>query len=208
MDSCPPWVSAENDSQLPEVVAGLERIHQFLRQRAPGYVLGHGDLKTWHSTIFKNVVPLFYYAGNYRCSDPALPCLNVNVRVGANSGAPFAEVPALMSEFSHSMVSEISRTDSFLRGGASRANQILAIVELAAFCMGRFVQIHPFLNGNGRICRMIGNYTMERYGFPSLHWPPIVRPAGEYESASEASMRGDFTPMKRYLLVALSAQSS
>jgi len=208
MDNCPRWEGPESDLQLPDVVAGLERVHQFIRRKAPRYILRHGDIKNWHLTVFTSVVPLSYYAGNYRSDDPNFPCLNVNVQVSLNAGALFAQVPGLMSQFSDTVLDAVKKTDDYLRGGASELNRVRAVVQLAAFSMGRFVQIHPFLNGNGRMCRMIGNYVMERYGFPSLMWPPFVRPAGEYEVASEACMRGNFTLMSRYLIGALALQTA
>ncbi len=208
MDNCPRWDGPESDLQLPDVVAGLERVHQFIRRRASRYILRHGDVKNWHLNVFRSVVPLSYYAGNYRSDDPNFPCLNVDVQVSVNAGAPFAQVPALMSEFSDEVLNWVSKTDAYLRGGASDLNRVRAVVQLAAFSLGRFVQIHPFLDGNGRMSRMIGNYVLERYGFPSLLWPPFVRPAGDYEVASEACMRGDITLMSRYLIGALAMQTS
>ncbi len=208
MDICPPWEAPEKDSRLADVVAGLISVHQFIRTRSRNYIIRHGDVKGWHRTVFHKVVPLFYYAGNYRCDDYRFPCLRVDVGVPPNPGAPFADVPGRMAVLSDEILTLISQTDEYLRSGASDVNSVRAVIHLAAVFMGRFVQIHPFRNGNGRMCRMIGNYVLQRYGYPALLWPAIVRPAGEYEPASEACMRGDYKPLFRYLLAALAAQST
>ncbi|MBI2579527.1 MAG: Fic family protein [Candidatus Aenigmarchaeota archaeon] len=41
-------------------------------------------------------------------------------------------------------------------------------VELAALVHYRFVSIHPFGDGNGRISRLLMNFILHRYGFPML----------------------------------------
>lgn len=41
-------------------------------------------------------------------------------------------------------------------------------VELAALVHYRFVSIHPFGDGNGRISRLLMNFILHKYGFPML----------------------------------------
>lgn len=44
----------------------------------------------------------------------------------------------------------------------------LHIVELAAIVHLKFVTIHPFADGNGRISRLIMNFVLNKYGWPLL----------------------------------------
>jgi len=44
-------------------------------------------------------------------------------------------------------------------------------VELAAGVHLRFVTIHPFADGNGRMSRLLMNFVLHRYGFPLLNIP-------------------------------------
>ncbi len=202
---CPKWEKPETNQQLPHVVRGLVDFHRFVFKKAKTYILTHGDLKNWHGRIFQDVVPVPYYAGNYRCNDPNRPCLAENVRVGNNFGAPFAEVPALMQQLSDSMVDLTIRTDKFIASGATPTDRARAAVQLAAAYMGKLIQIHPFLNGNGRLARVTANYFLHRYGFPLFFPSAYARPGGEYPRASEVCMSGDFVLIYRYLLSSLAS---
>ena len=82
------------------------------------------------------------YAGRYR---------DVNVRiVGAVKSPPrFKKVPALMEGFERSLGSER-----------------LGEVELAALAHYRLVEIHPFVDGNGRCARLLMNLLLMQKGYP------------------------------------------
>lgn len=43
---------------------------------------------------------------------------------------------------------------------------ILTPVELAALLHYRYIRIHPFEDGNGRIARLLVNFVLHRYGYP------------------------------------------
>lgn len=65
------------------------------------------------------------------------------------------ETPALMS-------------DLVAWYNTAEAEGILTPVELAALFHYRYIRIHPFEDGNGRISRLIVNYILSRHRFPMI----------------------------------------
>jgi Fic family protein len=84
-------------------------------------------------------------AGSYR---------SVNVRVGNYFPPVFQEVPAKMAEFFKWY--ESTKT-------------VLHPFELAALAHLKFVKIHPFRDGNGRISRLLMNFILLKNGYPLLN---------------------------------------
>lgn len=84
-------------------------------------------------------------AGRYR---------SVNVRVGNYFPPVFSEVPKKMAEF----------FDWY-----DVARKTLNPFELAALVHLKFVKIHPFRDGNGRISRLLMNFVLLKGGYPLLN---------------------------------------
>jgi Fic family protein len=84
------------------------------------------------------------------------------------------EVPVLMAEFITELNSKSER---------------LHPVALAAFAHRRLVDIHPFLDGNGRTARLLMNLILVNRGYQIVSIPPILRV--EYVSALRAAQNGD-----------------
>lgn len=61
-------------------------------------------------------------------------------------------------------------------------------VELAALAHLRFVTIHPFSDGNGRISRLLMNFVLHKHGFPMLNIPYEKR-AGYYSALERAQTK-------------------
>lgn len=76
----------------------------------------------------------------------------------------------------------------------------LDIVEQAAHLHHRAVQIHPFLNGNGRWARLLANIWLKLHKLPATEWPEdtiggtsTIR--DNYLTAIRAADNGDFAPL-------------
>ena len=76
-----------------------------------------------------------------------------------------------------------------------------ALLEQAARLHHRAVEIHPFLNGNGRWARMLANIWLKRHGHAITEWPEaaigsmsVIR--DEYLMAIRASDEGDEGPLR------------
>lgn len=208
-EPCPPWVQ-DLDEKLPSIASGLEAFYQFVQRKAKAHLLNANDIKMWHGKIFAAAVPLKYYAGNFRGADPKkYPCLAGDAHLMAptgavlSSGTPFAQVETQMRQFSSELVANTEQTDRFISGTNSLAERLKVAVQLAAFCHGTLVRIHPFVNGNGRMSRITTDYFLYRYGFPFAFWPPTVRPGLGYEQAAHECMQGNNRPLYEYLLTVM-----
>ncbi len=100
------------------------------------------EIKEIHRIILKGIDD--DYAGRYR---------NVNARIlGAIKSPPrFEKVPGRMSEYTQRVI---------------KNPQGLNVIEMAAFIHYGLVEIHPFIDGNGRTARLIMNLFLMRNGFP------------------------------------------
>lgn len=196
---CPEWV-ADKDAALLGIARAASSFFRFMNKQNPkGYLFSHGDIKHWHKKFFEETVPVPYYAGYYRGEDPARPCLDAEVHVSGAFGAPAAEVEPRMKAFSEQLVQATIATDEYVEAH-STIERIRAAAQIAAFAGGSIIQIHPFINGNGRMARMVMNFFLHRY----LHTIPffIDRPSHpDYSTASKVAMfEGNFSPLYQYLI--------
>ncbi len=77
-------------------------------------------------------------------------------------------------------------------------------LELAAEFHVRFVTIHPFADGNGRMARLLMNYILQSNGFPFTDIPFSTR--DEYFSCQEKGHFGVFGPFVHFLMRELRGQ--
>jgi fido (protein-threonine AMPylation protein) len=189
---CPPWSSDRDEHESPECFAGVEEVVNGACRDALSSIPGDRELKDWHRRIFRNFVPLPYYAGGYRQRDPKRICLGVDRAVGGVSAVPYQYVIATMvdlCQFIHQRISALElRWDAL--PSPNRADELATIVGVA---IGRFIQIHPFLNGNGRTSRILWAVLFARFKLPR-QFTVVRRPGAPYGEVMGAAMKGDFNP--------------
>lgn len=74
-------------------------------------------------------------------------------------------------------------------------------VIYAALLHKAFVEIHPFIDGNGRTARLLMNLALLQHGYPLVIIPPILR--SEYIQALERSHSGDDAPFFQLIAAAV-----
>lgn len=75
-----------------------------------------------------------------------------------------------MEELGRTSVNLIRQLDD-LRESMDPDEFRIEVIRAAAYVHCRFVEIHPFVNGNGRTSRLCINYFLRRYGIPLIAIP-------------------------------------
>lgn len=99
----------------------------------------------WHKNLFENTKPEI--AGRIRAHQVAI------------SGGKF--IPAFPAEV-YPLLKDFFKW-------YNKNNKMLHAVELASLAHLKFVTIHPFADGNGRISRLMINFILNKNKYPMLH---------------------------------------
>jgi fido (protein-threonine AMPylation protein) len=156
----------------------------------------------WHRDLYRNIaLPVDYYAGEVRDSDPNFPELfGYEVGVGEHLGVLSANVPAALATFETAVAGAVTVVDNHLADREATAEGTGLYVTLVAVTHGEWIRIHPFANGNGRTSRIWTHWLAARYDLPPLM---RIKPRPDdrmYAIAAKASMTGNHTPMRAWLL--------
>jgi len=123
-----------------------------------------GDILFLHKLTLKGISD--YWAGKYKTSQ--------NRIVGSKlKTTPPYKVASEMKNF----VKKLNR---------GKGN----VIELAAFAHHKFVKIHPFVDGNGRVARLLCNLVLIKNGFPPINIKVVDRK--KYYDSLEKAHFGDF----------------
>lgn len=101
-------------------------------------------IKRIHTVIMENLLDA---PGDYRR-------IQVLIEKAEHEPPPAFEIPDLMKE---------------LIGWYRRNRRRMHPFELALLLHTKFVTIHPFVDGNGRVARALINFVLERHGYPVLY---------------------------------------
>jgi len=183
----------------------VRRINSVYQALAKPNALGNSPRITprlWHREVFDGLPPVAYYAGHYRGFDAARPCLFQDVQFGQNGkhkGTAKIHVRGEMSRLQFRYVKWLEELD--------RRQQSVSIVPstkraecvlLIALAVAQFIQVHPFINGNGRTSRIIINFFLIRFGMRPMQDYP--RPPDPYLSVLDVALSGQYAPLCDYIL--------
>lgn len=85
------------------------------------------------------------------------------------------------------------------------ANSILDPIDKACYVHLRFAKIHPFLDGNGRVSRLILNYSLMNDGFLPISIP-AKRRMEYFDTLEEYKINGNVEPFKNFMLELLNKE--
>lgn len=133
----------------------------------------------WHKKLFEKTKPDF--AGKIR-----------NHQVGIS-----------LSKYTPPMPSELDFLIKDFFDWYHKNKDKLNPVELAALVHLKWVTLHPFGDGNGRISRLMMNFVLHKHGYPMLDIPYIKRNS-YYTSLERSQIKKDNSPFlnwffKRYI---------
>ncbi len=181
--------SAQLQANLARVLTAALSHAQSRRPPTPGLA------RAWHPEILRKLgAPNPAFVGAFR-GEAGLE--HIGVRVADCWGVQPSGVKDAVNGFIGDLKGALAKLDKEIpAGGLPETDDALeAVVTTAALAHARWVQIHPFANGNGRTARLWANWVLMRFRIP-----PFVtlrpRPAGDAyaEAARRALCDGDYEP--------------
>jgi len=184
------------DADSAQLRANLARTLTAALHHARGRRSPTPDLaRAWHSEILKDLrAPNPAYVGAFR-GEPGLE--HIGVHVADCWGVKPGDVAAAVKKFIGDLGNALAKLDKEIPAGSlpKTDDALEAVLTTAALVHARWIEIHPFANGNGRTARLWANWVLMRYGIP-----PFVRlrprPAGDaYANAARRALcDGDYEP--------------
>jgi len=146
------------------------------------------------------------FIGNFRGSSPAgcHSCLtHYNVNIDMDEGMPHPFVEGVMKTLSLSMKRAAGIIDTLHRMDVPSSMKAYRAVEFACDAFSGFCRVHPFVDGNGHIGRLLVWAILVRYGYYPNGWTIDPRPGGqldatgidEYTHRLRKFRQGDREPM-------------
>jgi fido (protein-threonine AMPylation protein) len=191
---CPQWADDAAEHNLPELEQSMGKVWADACAEAKRTRPGRKEFRRWHLRTFRSLVPMNYYAGHFRQQDPQRPCLSGDAWVpqadGTRvNGTPYGEVLRMMEVFEQDLHNDLLATEA--RWGAMTPQErLLSTATTVGLAIAKFIQIHPFINGNGRMSRLLWAVLISRLGLP-VPMAAVRRPGPPYPEMMAKAMQGD-----------------
>ena len=151
---------------------GYDLIVRLAREESP---ISHVTIQQVHEVVTRGILES---AGRYRTR-------NVRITGAVRSPTDWKHIACEMDD----LIAEVQKPD-------------LPVVETTAYLHHRFVAIHPFTDGNGRVARLLGNLYLLRHGYPPIVLDQKSRQQ-YYRSLREADT-GNLVPFTCFIARAVS----
>lgn len=162
----------------PHLAKGVERVMaSFLNKSADELLITPAFICKLHKDAFEGLFPA--WAGQYR---------DRNVTIGKHTPPQYYEVPLLVRQYCEDLEARLSAL-----GAAPQITNTL--FETLAFAEGRFLSIHPFLDFNGRVTRMLLFALCYRLYLPPVELVPHEKNREDYFFALSEGDKLDWQPL-------------
>jgi hypothetical protein len=196
LGDCPRWDEDIPKDRAAEFRAILSGVQQLILTVAAQRLIILDDVLGWHETLFEAFVPLDCYAGNFR--GDSHPCLSVNVQVGGVLGSTWQVTDIHMRQLAAHVRRDLIDLELNWTMLTPQDRTLRLAINIANL-VGGFIRIHPFVNGNGRLSRLLWRWSLYRFGVPP-QVPVHPRPNPPYPAIMAAAMQGDLRPFVQHVL--------
>ena len=206
--TCPEWeykdVAGSGDVLAKRAEGILVSLHASSRSSGPAAI---EDTRPLHGRYFADLTPPFlpYFAGHYRGED--FMCLRdyeVSIAMNPLVGHVAGSVPIEMREFRNELFAALSNLDfvwAVNERVVTKAMKFRRLAETIALLFAKFLEIHPYANGNGHMARFMALWIFSRYGIHPRAFPLHGRPPDPpYSLAIRAYQQGNLSPLADLLL--------
>lgn len=190
MHQCPAWSYAKDSADTAETAARIKAF--LLKLHADPLGVSEAvltDARPFHQLLFEGMATddQRSFIGNFRGASPdgCHPCLpHYNVNIDLDEGMPHSFVDGVMKTLSLSMRRVAGIIDSLHRlDDVPGSIKLYRAVEFACDAFSGFCRVHPFVDGNGHVGRMLVWAILVRYGYYPNGWTIDPRPAGQLDAA-------------------------
>ena len=175
------WNDNEALDKAPDVKALLYisqlEVEEWLYANAADHLITTATIPELHRAMFHRVWPEF--AGKMRGPSPSF--IHRNVSIGDLAPGVHADDVQYQHERLVRRIAEALQSLDNRAGSISAEDFAASVRNIAALLHCDLIRIHPFVNGNGRIARLMVNYVGQRYGMRFIDWDK--EPRSEYYGA-------------------------
>jgi fido (protein-threonine AMPylation protein) len=195
MIDCPLW---ENDdySNQTNYHESVHETHMLVLNDIK-HIISPKIVQFWHFTLFNKFVPLDYYAGHFRKNNNERICLEMNVHVCGIPSTPFQNVLQEIYLLFDELKINLENLEINWKIIAPK-ERTWRLAILLSYCVGKFIKIHPFINGNGRASRFLWLWFLLRFGVPK-QVRVSSRPNPPYQDLMREAMNGNYSALTIYV---------